>query len=246
MTDDQLTAPERDLIQWLSDEVGLKCEAELARRLAGMRAAPSEPWIDSWRDNMEKLAHRTEPHKSLLDDLLHGIAQGATMMRAALRAPQAVAPSEGEIQSWADKWAACWNSVSLRLPRDVLKEHQVLGSEAVALMRRAAAQAPSSGNDKLRRLRAEFDVIRTKGREELGADPFYFDEVAEAFDDLLAEPSEPAAADGELVAAAEWALRAHLGEDVWAKVPDPNRPNESCTVTDALRAAIAKAREAKR
>jgi hypothetical protein len=142
---DPLTAPERDLIQWLADEVGLskEREAELARRLAGMRAAPSDVLLigamsEAVRE-IDDIVYHSEAEQirgrvaAVGDRLSIALAKAR---EAALRTPQAVAPSEGEIEAWADKWAACWNSVSLRLPRDVLKAHQELGSEAVALMRR--------------------------------------------------------------------------------------------------------------
>jgi len=53
-------------------------------------------------------------------------------------------PSDAEVDAWANAWAKCWNGVALRLPQDVLQDHEKLGVQAVALMRRARQQpAPS-------------------------------------------------------------------------------------------------------
>jgi hypothetical protein len=88
MTDHpDLTAPERALIQWLADEVGLskEREAELARRLSGMRAVPVVP-ATVLADAKACIA---SPHEAT-----HNMANWIVRMLPS--APQAVAPSEGE------------------------------------------------------------------------------------------------------------------------------------------------------
>jgi len=128
--------------------------------------------------------------------------------------------------------------------------------------------APSSGNDKLRRLRetilARRDAIRAERQESWGTARAIhartwsngLNEAIQEIDRLLAEPSEPAAADGELLAKAEALVKrldtvhadpAYMG--VWTlyhvhggRYDGPQYHTE----VDALRAAIAKAREAKR
>jgi hypothetical protein len=138
-----LTDPERALIQWLSDTIGLSKnhEAELARRLAAMRQQP------------------------------------------------APAPSEAEIEAWDQR-------ITLAYKRRIRGEEQldVPFVQAVVagqdLMRRAAAQAPSSGNDKLRRLRS---WLASGEGTAIGS-------VAQEIDRLLAEPEPAPAPDGELLA----------------------------------------------
>jgi len=219
MTPDQLTAPERDLIQWLSDTIGLSKnhEAELARRLVAMRAAPLRvqqpapaPSEGEIEHAMMKLANKAR-------------VEGMHAMWEMKRGDEPSTPGEAE---------------------RVVKETHEAAAALRALMRRAAAQAPSSGNDKLRRLREQIVAIvnREPALTKNGLADCWYRWFIEQIDALLAEPSEPAAADGELLAAAEWALRVIRDGHCSAKVPSPERLDEPCTVSEALERSIAKAR----
>ena len=93
-------------------------------------------------------------------------------------------------------------------------------------------------NDKLRRLRIEFDAIRAERNY-----PSYFDDVVEAFDRICAEPGEPSATADELLLAADAAaeeLRAAL--NYMREAGDPARAKFSESALRRLKAAIAKAR----
>jgi hypothetical protein len=127
-------------------------------------------------------------------------------------------------------------------PCDLLTASQLF-KDAYELMRRAAAQAPSSGNDKLRRLR---DILACQSGPAWSGD--YQEAIKWAMsqvDRVAAEPSEPATADGELIEAAEWALRVIRDKHCVAKVPDPDRPDEPNHVAEALERAVAQARQEK-
>lgn len=66
---------------------------------------------------------------------------------AELEAARQAEPSDAEIEAWADAWAKCWNSVSLRLPKDVLEAHERIGIQAVGLMRRGRGDLERCGAD---------------------------------------------------------------------------------------------------
>jgi hypothetical protein len=168
---DQLTAPESALIQLVAEIAhGLTPgqEAELARRLAGMRAA--DPWTPSGKD---------------YDRSIH---------------------SNPDAAAWADFFVATF-------PGLADKRDTMLGWFANAMMAMhdsVKAAAPSSGNDKLRRLRTEFDAILKEAIYQC-SETGYLHQFEEVFDRLLAEP-EPAAADGELIEAL------HRAFDVFASL----------------------------
>jgi len=168
---DQLTAPERALIQWLSDEVGLskEREAELARRLAGMRAADRKP---------DGYMHRyNSPFGGTDLRLNDGVeVNGCKPIEAvpywlgsppiALRAPQAVAPSEGEarIAAWVRLTKASGPIAGdpEETTGDDWSEFRNAWTSAIEAGGHIPlpAAAPSSGNDKLRRLQAKIQRCR--------------------------------------------------------------------------------------
>jgi len=288
MTDPQLTAPESALVQWLADTVGLSrdTEAELARRLAGMRAAlvvPAAVLADA-------KACIASPHEAT-----HNMANWIVRMLPS--APQAVAPSEGETQPSPSiirvdrasfsvaKGVKFTAADALKMLGKNLNDYDVWERDAKVGVQKLGdlrveqwselspfrsyftapriisagieSAAPSSGNDKLRRLR-EFTMSRTVEANEgqtyrLGAAAMV-NEIALEIDRLLAEP-EPAAAD-ELLEAAEAMVKrldlVHAHPDymgVWTvahlhcgQYAGPQYHLEM----EALRAAIAKARGAAR
>jgi hypothetical protein len=132
---------------------------------------------------------------------------------------ECVAPYTGQqaqavakvLKQWRDKWAA-----------------------AVDLIR--PDSAPSSGNDKLRRLR---EWIRSGMRCPNGSQCH---DITNEIDRLLAEPSEPAAADG-LLRAAEAARQFIENGIALGYIRMPTGPDPAHETLPKLRAAIAKARQ---
>lgn len=144
-------------------------------------------------------------------------------------------PSDAEIEAWANAWAKCWNSVALRLPQDVLQDHEKLGVQAVALLRRAR---PDDGDlvREIVSLTAEFrdwqeaDAELIEGQEEdVAADHnrmlarlLSIRSMAE--NALAARKSQPAKADdGELVRLREWLTSAWDGRGMTLREELDNR-----------------------
>jgi len=173
----------------------------------------------------------------------------------ALRAPQAVAPSEGEIeQAITDLCGAVEFDITELEASEESDETKEAKDKLRALMRRAAAQAPSSGNDKLRReIQAEIDRLLVQDRasanvHESGISGAYvLNSIAAILE--AAEPSEPAAADGFdalPIVDEEIALVTKQRDAEAAYSVTRDAYNIVLSTLKALRAAIAKAREATR
>jgi len=138
MTDPDPTDPERALIQWLSDTIGLSKahEAELARRLGAMRAALTTTLAVKTRV-IDEIHRATGVTPDGLADILGWIDEAKAALRAAQPAP---APSEAEARKAWHAQISALRAADLRQDWPASRQAQD-GLDGIFedLMRRAAA-----------------------------------------------------------------------------------------------------------
>ena len=233
------TDPERALIGWLSDTIGLSKahEADLARRLVAMRTPPERIHVHNVTQTGEHFCEtQCEPRKELAEardlaalrlkeltrvanELVETQVSLRNWMGAALRAAQpAPAPSDAEISDWLERATECDMSVLPEThPGELFQLTAAKIDEALRLMRRATA-APIQWREAALRAFRRWD-------DSDNPSPEWARTFASCLDYEIQAPAAPSSGNDKLRRLREWlVLRADINER-------PDKVISSCYLT---------------